>query len=106
VGEGGSELESATADVGLVVAEEADGGVGGNGGAGLVDFLFGDEYAAGENEGAGALAAGGKLAFDQKDVETGFGAGFGWGGHTLVERKRNATKKAKGHFDGRNDPCG
>ena len=55
--EGGLKFESAATDEGHVVAKEADGGIGRDGGARLVDFLFVDEYAAGEDEGAGTFAA-------------------------------------------------
>jgi len=58
--EGVGELEASTADVGLVFAKEADGGVRGDGCTGLIDFLPCYEDTAGENEGAGALAAGDK----------------------------------------------
>ena len=77
--EGGLKFESAAADVGHVVAEEADGGIGCDGGAGLVDFLFVDQDAAGEDEGAGALAALDQAAVDEQEIDAGFavcGQGF------------------------------
>ena len=77
--EGGLKFESAAADVGHVVAEEADGGIGGDGGAGLVDFLFVDEDAAGEDEGAGAFATLDEAAFYEENIDAGFddgGQGF------------------------------
>ncbi len=73
VGEGVLELEAAAADVFEVGAEEADGGVGGDGGAGLVDALLVDEDAAGEDEGLGALAGGGVAVVDEEFVETDLG---------------------------------
>ena len=51
------ELEAAAADIGHVIAEEADGGIGCDGSARLVDLLLVDEHAAGEDEGAGSFAA-------------------------------------------------
>ena len=71
VGEGALELEAAAADVLEVGAEEADGGFGGDGGAGLVDALLVDEDAAGEDEGLGALAGGGVAVVDEEFVEAG-----------------------------------
>ena len=77
VGEGVLEFEAAAADVFEVGAEQADGGVGGDGGAGLVDALLVDEDAAGEDEGLGALAGGGVALVDEELVEADlFGAGF------------------------------
>ncbi len=70
VGEGVLEFEAAAADVLEVGAEEADGGCGGDGGAGLVDALFVDENAAGEDEGLSAFAGGGVAVVDEKLVET------------------------------------
>ena len=70
--EGGLKFESAATDVRHVVAEEADGGVGGNGGAGLVDFLFVDEDAASEDESAGTLAARDESALDEQEIDAGF----------------------------------
>ena len=72
MGEGGFELESAAADVAEIAAEEADGGVVGDGVAGLVELLLVHEDAAGEDEGLGALAGGDEAALDDKFVETGF----------------------------------
>ena len=71
--EGTLEFETAAADVRHVFAEEADGGVGGDGGAGLVDLLLVDEDASGKDEGAGALTALGEIAVDEEDVDAGFG---------------------------------
>ena len=70
--EGGLKFETAAADVGHVVAEQADGGIGCDGGAGLVDFLFVDEDAAGEDEGAGARAALDEAALDEEEIDAGF----------------------------------
>jgi len=67
--EGVVEFEAAAADVLEVVAQHADGGVFGDGGAGLVDALLVDEDAAGENEGLGALAGGGEGAVNEEFVE-------------------------------------
>ena len=72
MGEGVLEFEAAAADVFEVGAEEADGGVGGDGGAGLVDALLVDEDAAGEDEGLGAFAGGGVALVDEEFVETEF----------------------------------
>ena len=72
VGEGVLEFEAAAADVFEVGAEEADGGVGGDGGAGLVDALLVDEDAAGEDESLSALAGGGVAMVDEEFVETAF----------------------------------
>jgi hypothetical protein len=69
VSEGALELEAAAADVAEVVAEETEGGRGGDGGAGLVDALGVDEDAAGKDEGLGALARGGEAVIDEKLVE-------------------------------------
>jgi len=71
--EGFFELEAAATDVALLLAEEAYGGVGRNGGAGLVHLLLADENAAGEDEGAGALAAGDQAEGDKEEVNAGFG---------------------------------
>ena len=73
--EGGLKLETAAADVGHVFAEKADGRVGGDGGARLVDFLFVDEDATGEDEGAGALAALDEAAFNEEKINAGFDVG-------------------------------
>ncbi len=70
--EGGLKFESAAADVGHVVAEETDGGIGCNGGAGLVDLLLVGEYAASEDEGAGALATLDESALDEEEIDAGF----------------------------------
>ena len=69
VGEGVLEFEAAAADVFEIGAEEADGGGGGDRGAGLVDALFVDEDAAGEDEGLGAFAGGGVALVDEELVE-------------------------------------
>ena len=69
MGESVLEFEAAAADVFEIGAEEADGGVSGDGGAGLVDALLVDEDAAGEDEGLGALAGGGVAVVDQELVE-------------------------------------
>jgi hypothetical protein len=72
-------FETAAADEGHVVAEKADGGVRRDGGAGLVDFLFVHENAAGEDQSAGTFAAGDESAFNEKQIDAGFddgGQGF------------------------------
>jgi hypothetical protein len=69
VGKGVLEFEAAATDILKVGAEEADGGVGGDGGAGLVDALLVDENAAGEDEGLGSLAGGGMAVVDEEFVE-------------------------------------
>jgi hypothetical protein len=70
--EGVLEFEAAAADVLEVGAEEADGGVGRDGGAGLVDALLVDEDATGEDEGLGALAGGSVAVVDEELVEAEF----------------------------------
>lgn len=72
LGESGFELEAASADVAEVAAEKADGGVLGDGVAGLVDLLLSDEHAAGEDEGLSAFAGGSKASLHQQFVETNF----------------------------------
>ncbi len=66
------ELEGTAADVFEVGAEEANGGVAGDGGAWLVDALLIDEDAAGEDEGLGAFAGGGVTEVDEELVEANF----------------------------------
>jgi len=56
------ELEAAATYIGLIFTQEADGGVRGDICTGLIDFLSSYEDASGEDEGAGALAAGDKRA--------------------------------------------
>jgi hypothetical protein len=72
VGESGFQLQAAAADVAEVGAEEADGSIGGDGGAGLVLLLLADEDAAGKDEGLGAFAGGNEGALHQQFVETNF----------------------------------
>ena len=50
MGEGALELEAAAADVFEIGAEEANDGVGGDGGAWFVNTLLVDENATGEDE--------------------------------------------------------
>lgn len=69
----GLKLETAAANEGHVVAEEADGGIGCDRCAGLVDFLFVDENAAGEDESAGTFAALCKAPVNEEDVDADFG---------------------------------
>jgi hypothetical protein len=77
MGEGVLEFEAAAADVLEVGAEEADGGIGGDGSAGLVDALLIDEDPAGEDEGLGAFAGWGVAVIDEEFIETDFvEAGF------------------------------
>jgi hypothetical protein len=64
------EFEAAAAYVFEIGAEEAEFGVDGDLGAGLVDALFGDEDAAGEDEGLCTLAGDGVAVVDEKFVET------------------------------------
>ena len=80
VGERVLELEAAAADVFEVGAEEADGSVGWDRGAGFVDALLVDEDAAGEDEGLGAFAGGCVAVVYEEFVEAGFHEGStGWG---------------------------
>jgi hypothetical protein len=72
VGEGVLEFEAAAADVLEIGAEEADGCVGGDRGAGLVDTLFVNEDATGEDEGLGTFARGGVTAIDEELIEAYF----------------------------------
>jgi hypothetical protein len=81
--EGALKFESATTDVGHVVAEKADGGVGANGGAGLVDFLFVDENATSEDKGAGALATLDETTVNEEEIN----AGFAVSGQTSVRSR-------------------
>ena len=62
VGEGSFEFESASANVTEVGAKEADGGIGRDGGAGLVLLLLVDEDAASEDDGLSAFAGGSQTA--------------------------------------------
>ena len=71
--ERGLKFETASADEGHVVAEEADGGVGRDGSTGLVDFLFVDEDAAGKDEGASTFAALYQAPVNKEDVDADFG---------------------------------
>ena len=72
---GGLEFEATATDVRHVFAEKADGGVGGDGGAGFVDFLLVHEDAAGKDEGAGAFSALDKASFDEEEIDAGFDVG-------------------------------
>jgi hypothetical protein len=74
VGERGFEFEAAAADVAEVRAEEAEGSVGGDRGAGFVLLLLADENTAGKDESLGALAGGNEAALHQQFVETDFHA--------------------------------
>ena len=69
----GLKLETAAANEGHVVAEEADGGIGCDRCAGLVDFLFVDEDAAGKDEGTSTFAALYKAPVNEEDVDADFG---------------------------------
>lgn len=66
------QLEAAAAYVAQVLAEHADGDIGGDLYAGLVYLLLVDEDAAGENQGLRALARGGVPSVDQQLVQTKF----------------------------------
>jgi RNA polymerase sigma-70 factor, ECF subfamily len=82
--EGSLELEAAAADVFEVGAEEADDGVDGDWGAGLVDALLAYEDAAGEDEGLGSFARGGVALVDKELVEAKlFSAGLNGVGHQV-----------------------
>jgi len=71
VGEGALELESAAADIFEIGAEEANGGVGGDGGTWFVNALLVDENTACEDESLCAFAGGGVALIDEKLVNTG-----------------------------------
>ena len=70
MGESVLELEAAAADVLEVGAEEANDGVGGDGGTGFVNTLLVDENATSEDESLRAFARGGVALFDEKLVNT------------------------------------
>jgi hypothetical protein len=63
------EFEAAAADVLEVRTEEAYGGRGRDGRAGLVDSLLVNEDSTGEDQSLGALARGGVTAIDEEFVE-------------------------------------
>jgi len=67
-GEGVLEFETAAADIFEIGTEQADGCGGRDGGADLVDALFVNEDAAGEDKGLGAFARGGVTAVDEESV--------------------------------------
>jgi len=69
VGEGALELEAAAADVFEIGTEEANDGVGGDGGAWFVNTLLVDEDTAGEDESLCAFAGGGVALIDEKLVD-------------------------------------
>ena len=98
VGEGVLELEAAAADVLEVGAEEADGGGGGDGGAGLVDALLVDEDSAGEDEGLGAFAGGGVALVDEELVETDLFVAFFCGIRHSVELLSHESERAASIF--------
>jgi hypothetical protein len=62
------EFEPAAADVAQVVSQQAQRGGFGDGMAGLVDFLFIDEHASGEDKGLRAFAAGKESALYKQFV--------------------------------------
>jgi hypothetical protein len=70
VGEGALELETAAADVLEVGAEEANDGVGGDGGTWFVNTLLVDEDAARKDKGLGTFARGGMTLVYEKLVNT------------------------------------
>jgi hypothetical protein len=70
VRESALEFEAAATDVFEIGAEEANDGVGGDGGTWLVNTLFVDEDAAGEDEGLRSFARGGVTLVDEKLVNT------------------------------------
>lgn len=70
--EGGLEFEATAADVGHVIAEKSKCGIGSDGGAGLVDLLFVDEYSAGKDECTGALTALDEASVNEEKIDAGF----------------------------------
>jgi len=68
--EGALELEAAATDVFEIGAEEANYSVGGDGGTWLVNTLFVDEDASGEDESLRSFARGGVALVDEKLVNT------------------------------------
>jgi len=94
VGERACQLEAAAADVLLFFAEQTDGGVLSDGGAGLVDFLVADEHAAGKDEGAGTGSAGDQRALDEKQIETHLCYLFGWNRFLFQEVPLNQQRNA------------
>jgi hypothetical protein len=56
----------------LLFTEQADGGVFGDGGAGLIYFLLSDQDAAGKDQGAGAFTTGNESALHEEQVEAHF----------------------------------
>jgi len=90
----GFELESATADVAEVVAENAERSAVGNGMTGLVEFLLVDKDAASEDERLGALASRSESALNEEFVEPYFhGVGHLGSGRGMMKAiKTTATK--------------
>ena len=70
--EGAFQLQSATADVFQIFAEEADGGVGLDLGSSFVELLIVDENLASEDQSLRTFARSGEAAVYQEFVETGF----------------------------------
>ena len=70
VRESAFEFEAAATDVFEIGAEEANDGVGGDGGTWLVNTLFVDEYAACEDESLRAFTRSGVALVDEKLVNT------------------------------------
>ena len=101
------QLQAAAAHVRQVFAQQANGSVLRNRGAGLVDLLLLNQHPAGKDERPGAFAAGGKAALDEQQVEPRFSGRFFSGassGASLPHPPSLAEllhKKIKGPF-----PCG
>jgi hypothetical protein len=76
--ERGLKFESAAADVGHVVAEKADSGIGWDVSSRLVDLLFVDEHATRQYQCTSAFAALDEAAIYQEEIDADF-AGEGQG---------------------------
>jgi hypothetical protein len=66
------QLQASTADVRLVVAQEADGGFGWNGCSRLVHLLLPNQNPAGKDERPRPFAAGNQASLNQQNIHTGF----------------------------------
>jgi hypothetical protein len=67
---GRHEFQSTAAHKGQVMAQKANRGILHHAGARLVDLLLLNQYTAGKNQRAGALATGNEATLDQQQVES------------------------------------